>query len=218
MSTIPIRGLVLAGGHSRRFGGVDKTFMKLGSMPLWQHALARLAPQVDAIAISSNDQTGRLTASMQAYAGTVRYRTEGAGPAHISIFPDRIAGSLGPLAGIHAGLGAWPEYHVVTVAVDLPFIPPNLVAHLSAGADHRERCAYASDGKRHALAMLWPPGSAPALAEFLERGGRSVHDWLVEHGDPVWFTAPGDTDLFFNINTPADLAVAERRLREREHG
>ncbi len=217
MATVPIRGLVLAGGRSRRFGGVDKAFIELGGTPLWQHALARLAPQVDTIAMSSNDQTGRLTACMQAFAGSVRYRTRDARPSRIPIIPDLIAGSLGPLAGIHAGLSAWPECYVVTVAVDLPFMPPNLVERLSTGAD-RGRCAYASDGKQHALALLWPPGSASALAGFLEHGGRSVGDWLAEHGDPVWFTTPGDTDLFFNINTPADLAVAERRLQERGHG
>ncbi len=216
MSPAPICGLVLAGGRSRRFGGVDKAFVGLCGQPLWQHALTRLAPQVDAIAVSSNDLTGHFAAGLQTLAGSILYRTSGANPAPIDVFPDLIAGSLGPLAGIHAGLSAWPKCYVATIAVDLPFVPPNLVERLAAGLS-RGRCAYASDGIRHALALLWAPGNAADLAAFIERGGRSVHDWLAKHGDPVWFTAPEDGDLFFNINTPADLAVAEQRLREQKH-
>ncbi len=215
MTAVSIRGLVLAGGRSRRFGSVDKAFIELRGKPLWQRALSQLAPQVDAIAVSSNDQTGRFTSCLQDFSGSVRYRTGGTEPATVAVFPDLIAGSLGPLAGIHAGLSAWPECYVATVAVDLPFLPPNLVERLGAGLD-RGRCAYPSDGMRHALALLWAPGSAADLAAFLERGGRSVRDWLAEHGDQVRFTGPGDADLFFNINTPADLVVAERRLQDRE--
>jgi len=198
MSAPSTLGLILAGGRSRRFHGTDKAFIKLAGIPLWQRVLARLAPQVDAVAISSN-------AAPQLFA----VGTEDRAP--IAVLPDLIAGFQGPLAGIHAGLSTWPERYIVTVAVDLPFMPMDLVAQLAAGL-HQGSCAYATAVTQHVLALLWAPGTAGDIAAFLDHGGRSVHDWLVQRGDPVLFTAPGDADLFFNINTPEDLAVAERRL------
>lgn len=195
-------GLILAGGRSRRFNGADKAFIKLAGRPLWQHVLARLAPQVDMVAISSN-------------AAPARFAADFPGTAPIPVLPDIITGFQGPLAGIHAGLSAWPESRVVSVAVDLPFVPTDLVARLSAGLRHG-RCAYATDGIRHALAVLWTPGAAADIAACLQNDERSVQSWLVRHGDPVLFTAPGDSNLFFNINTPEDLADAERRLNGRK--
>ncbi|MHB8454441.1 MAG: molybdenum cofactor guanylyltransferase MobA [Acidiferrobacterales bacterium] len=193
-------GLVLAGGRSRRFHNEDKTFLKLGGKPLWQHALARLAPQVDAVTISSNTAPERF----------IPGATDGT---PITVLPDLIPGFQGPLAGIHAGLSAWPGSYVATIAVDLPFIPADLVARLRAGL-RRSGCAYATDGTQHALALLWAPGNAENIAAFLAGGGRSVHDWLIRHGDPVPFIAPGDSDLFININTLQDLVIAEQRIRD----
>lgn len=216
MSAIPIRGLVLAGGRSRRFGGVDKTFAELCGRPLWEHVLTRLAPQVDAMAISSNDRSGRLETCLHQFAGPLRFRAGSAEPASVAVIPDLIAGHLGPLAGIHAGLRAWPDCFLATVAVDLPFIPPNLVERLVAGL-RSGRCAYATDGTRHALAVLWGPGNAASVEAFLSKGGRSVHEWLERNGDPVRFTAPADGTLFSNINTPHDLELAERQLQESGH-
>ena len=41
-----ITGLVLAGGRGSRMGGVDKGLQPFRGLPLAQHALQRLAPQV----------------------------------------------------------------------------------------------------------------------------------------------------------------------------
>ncbi len=192
-------GLVLAGGRSRRFHNADKTFLMLGGKPLWQHALARLAPQVDAVAISSN-------------AAPERFVSDTSDGTPITVLPDLIPGFQGPLAGIHAGLSAWPGSYVATIAVDLPFIPADLITRLRAGLG-RNCCSYATDGRQHALALLWAPDNAANLAAFLTGGGRSVHDWLMRHGDPAPFNAPGDSDLFININTLQDLAIAEQLMR-----
>ena len=73
-------------------------------------------------------------------------------------------------------------------------------------------CRYASDGARHALALMWEPGQADAVERFLDCGGRSLRDWLALHGSPVHFDPAGDADLFLNINTADDLRRAARRL------
>ncbi|MBI5613109.1 MAG: molybdenum cofactor guanylyltransferase [Gammaproteobacteria bacterium] len=191
MLTHPTVGLILAGGRSRRLGGRDKTFLDLAGRPLIAHVIARLAPQVDMLAINSN-------APPEAFAAF-----------GLPVIADRKPGQLGPLAGIHAGLDAWPESPMITVAVDLPFLPHDLVARLQRAGG---ACRYASDGATHALALWWQPGQAAAVGEFLDRGGRSVRDWLGVYGTAVRFDRPTDNDLFLNINTEEDLRRAAQRL------
>jgi molybdopterin-guanine dinucleotide biosynthesis protein A len=183
-------GLILAGGRSTRMGGNDKVFIALKGKLLLAHLFDRLKPQVDEVVINSN-------------VGVERFHEFGT-----SVIPDILRGYLGPLAGIHAGLTAFPDDYLLTVAVDLPFIPRDLAARLKAQSDG-SHCCYASDGKNHALAILWPPGIAVAVENFLKEGKHSIRDWLALHGTPVVFQPTPDADIQFNINSPEDLDKAE---------
>jgi molybdopterin-guanine dinucleotide biosynthesis protein A len=184
-------GLILAGGRSRRMQGRDKALLAVQGETLLAHAIRRLRPQVDTLALNSNAAPDTLAAY------------------GLPVIPDNLPGFLGPLAGIHAGLMQYPKDYLVTVAVDLPFLPPDLVTRLRAGLGMKS-CTYASDGERHALALLWRPGMAASVQDYLQRGGRSLKDYLAVHGQPVRFDRPQDRGLFCNINTPEDLARAER--------
>ena len=184
-------GLILAGGRSRRMQGRDKALLAVQGETLLAHVILRLRPQVDALALN----TSAAPAAFAAYG--------------LPVIPDLLPGFLGPLAGIHAGLAHYPDDHLVTIAVDLPFLPSDLVTRLRAGLDTMS-CAYASDGERHALALLWRPGMAASVEDYLQRGGRSLRDYLATHGQPVQFDRPQDRGLFCNINTPEDLARAEQ--------
>jgi molybdenum cofactor guanylyltransferase len=185
-------GLVLAGGRSSRFDGQDKAFISLAGEPLLAHVIRRLTPQVNRLVINSSVATERF----QQYC--------------LDVIPDRLPGFLGPLAGIHAGLIAWPEANVVSVAVDLPFLPDNLVVRLKRSWNG-QRCRYVDTGRGHALAILWPPGLADQVETFLLQGHRSLGEWLARHGEPVSF-ASDDPTLWVNVNTPEDLLLAERQL------
>ena len=184
-------GLILAGGRSRRMQGRDKALLAVHGETLLAHAIRRLRPQVDALALNSNAAPD----SLAEYG--------------LPVIPDLLPGFLGPLAGIHAGLMQYPEDYLVTVAVDLPFLPPDLVTRLRSGLESKS-CAYASDAERHALALLWRPGTAALVEDYLQRGERSLKDFLAVHGQPVRFDRPQDRGLFCNINTPEDLARAEQ--------
>ncbi len=186
-------GLILAGGRSRRMGGKDKALLELGGRPLLQHVIDRLREQVTELAISSN----RPAASYADFG--------------LPVIADRLADYQGPLAGTEAGLVTWPDQPLLTVAVDLPFLPHDLVSRLHEQLQD-DRCAYASNGESHSLAILWSPGQASALAATLQNGQRSVHAWLAGHGRKVVFTPSAAEDVGFNINTDEDLAEAERRL------
>lgn len=184
-------GLILAGGRSRRMDGQDKALIRLRGETLLAHSIRRLRPQVDAVALNSNA------------------RAEDFAAFGLPVIADTIAGYHGPLAGIHAGLLHFPDDYLVTVAVDLPFLPADLVTRLRAGLG-AAGCAFASDATQHALALLWRPGTAAEVESFLARGARSLREFLATHGSPVVFNRPRDRGLFLNLNTPEDLARAEQ--------
>lgn len=183
-------GLILAGGRSQRMHGRDKALLVIHGQTFLAHAKQRLSPQVDVLALNSNTQADIVSSY------------------GLPVIPDRLPGFLGPLAGIHAGLAQYPHDHVLTVAVDLPFLPFDLVTRLHAGLGTKA-CSYASDGERHALALLWRPEMAASVQEYLESGKRNLKEFLAEHGQAVRFDQPRDRGLFCNINTPEELARAE---------
>lgn len=191
MPTTDTIGLILAGGRSQRMHGQDKALQLLHGEPLLVHAIRRLRPQVDGLLLNSN-------ASAESFA------TYG-----LSVVPDCLPGFLGPLAGIHAGLFRTPHSFLMTVAVDLPFMPLDLVARLRAGLGQKP-CAYVSHDGQHVLALLWRPGMAADVEEYLGRGGRSLKKFLADHGHAVRFDKPQDRGLLCNLNTPEDLARAEK--------
>lgn len=174
--------------------GLDKSLLTLRGETLVAHVIRRLSPQVDRLALNNN-------AAPDTFAGY-----------GLPVIPDRLPGFLGPLAGIHAGLLQYPQDTLLTVAVDLPFLPRDLVARLRTGLDTKP-CAYASDGARHALALLWRPGMAADIEAYLQRGERNLKDFLNVQGQAVHFDRPQDRGLFHNLNTPEDLARAERDFR-----
>src|SRR2546423_15039216 len=112
ISGIGISGVILAGGLGRRMGGVDKGLQPLHGRAMVKHVLARLAPQVDEIVINANQNLERYAAFGH------------------RVVSDCISGFAGPLAGLHAGLGAISHPLAVTVPCDSPFLPSDLVTRL----------------------------------------------------------------------------------------
>ena len=79
-----IFGVILAGGTGRRMGGADKALLRVGGCSLLSHAINRLEPQVERLALSANGDAAR-------FAGF-----------GLPVLPDAVA--LGPLAGVLAAL------------------------------------------------------------------------------------------------------------------
>lgn len=194
----PPPAVILAGGRARRMGGGDKALLPLGGRPILAHVIARLSPQVGAMALSANADPAR-------FAGY-----------DLPVLADSVPGRPGPLAGILAALdwaAARGAADVVTAASDTPFLPADLVARLRAAEPPPVLAATAGpDGEfsRHPTFGLWPVRLREDLRAALAAGVRRVTDWADRHGAGVaLFPA---SDAFFNINTPADLAAAEAML------
>lgn len=192
-----IAGVVLDGGRASRMGGGDKGLRLLAGQTLIAHVVGRLAPQVAALAISANGDSGR-------FAGF-----------DLPVLGDSVAGQPGPLAGVlagmdwAAGLGAT---HLASCAADTPFVPRDLVARLAVAGDFALAASADAGGvvRVHPVCGLWPVRLRDALRAALEGGARRVGDWAAAHGAVQVVFASDPFDPFFNVNTPQDLILAGR--------
>jgi molybdopterin-guanine dinucleotide biosynthesis protein A len=177
-------------------GGGDKPLVALGGRPLLSHILYRLAPQAGAVAINANGDA-------------VGYR-----PFGLPILADSVAGNPGPLAGILAALdwaAAAGFTRVLTVPGDTPFLPLDLAARL--GAVTAPAAIAASAGQRHPTVGLWPVRAREALRVAVrDEGLRRVEAWVGRLDAVAVDFAADPVDPFFNLNSPEDLAEAERVL------
>lgn len=202
----PVAGVILAGGKARRMGGRDKALIDIAGKPALDRALERLRPQASPIVINANGDAAR-------FAGY-----------GLPVAADTISGFAGPLAGVLTGL-EWVRAHapetrwLVSVAVDTPFFPRDLVSRLLAavkegGADMA--CA-ASAGRAHPVFALWPVALADDLRRaMVEEDMRKVDRWTARYRlVEVEFSAK-PFDPFFNTNRPEDIATAEAAITERE--
>lgn len=192
-------GLILAGGQARRLGGVDKALIPFAGMRLVDQIMDRFAPQVAGLALSANGDPARFADLC------------------VPVLADG-APSRGPLSGVLAGL-VWAKgkgaCHLVTVPIDAPFLPQDLVPRLLRAAEAATRTwptapvlARTAQGL-HPTFALWPTELAPALAAFLASGASPrLRDFGAAHG-AGFADFPREAE-FANLNTPDDLARARR--------
>lgn len=191
--------IILAGGLARRMGGGDKTRLTVGGKTILARTIACLTPQVRSMAINANGD-----------------------PAHFAdtglpILPDTEPGHPGPLAGILAGLdwAALDHEWLVSVSGDCPFLPSDLVArlHHARAQTSATYAVAASAGWTHPTIGLWPTACRETLRTALRGGMRKIDAFATpaQTARAEWVTDP--LDPFFNVNTPEDLAEAERLTR-----
>jgi molybdopterin-guanine dinucleotide biosynthesis protein A len=186
-----VTGIVLAGGQGRRMGSVDKGFVELDDRPLVGHVIERLAPQVATLIINANQNAARYAAF------------------GYPVVADAIAGFAGPLAGLHAGLGAAATPYVATCPCDSPFLPADLIARL-AGAFETQRIDIAvarTFAQPHPVFALMRRDVLSHLEQFLSGGGRKIDAWYASLANAE-VAFDDEADAFRNINTPAELASA----------
>ena len=193
--------VILAGGQSRRMEGANKALLSLNGKSLIQNAVDRLTGQADHILISAPKPSTEF-------------------PHGYEVISDPVEGFVGPLAGILAAM-RWAQAEgtgdlVLSVAVDTPFFPDDLLARFQALLPEqgtRPVIAHTDNGL-HPTFGLWPVSSADALETFLLAGNRKMRLWAEQHHCVYCDFAPQPIgshmiDPFFNINHPDDLKHAE---------
>jgi len=196
----PTLGAILAGGLARRLGGGDKMLRTVGGRTVLARLIESMAPQVTRLILNANDDP-------------TRFEVVG-----LPVVADSLAGHPGPLAGVLAAL-EWAALSepatewVVTVPGDAPFLPPDLVLRLHAERRRNNAtiaCA-ASNGWTHPVIGLWPVSIRNELRHAVAIDGIHKIDAFTQHYPSTaveWSASP--LDPFLNVNTPEDLAEADR--------
>ncbi|MSR01457.1 MAG: molybdenum cofactor guanylyltransferase [Gemmatimonadetes bacterium] len=192
------KGAILAGGQALRFGGKPKGLEEIGGVRMLD----------------------RLVAAMTEAFGTLPFLIANAPDASdwhpgLRVRPDRIAGA-GTLGGIHAAILA-AEGPVVCVAWDMPFVPAGLLRLIGSRLTGFDAVLPASPGPRgmEPLCAGYGPGcTGPIEAAIARQDLRAVGfhpDIRLDLLDPAATRPFGDpARLFFNVNTPEDLARANQ--------
>jgi molybdopterin-guanine dinucleotide biosynthesis protein A len=202
--TEALPGIILAGGRATRMGGGDKCLRPLGGRRILDYVIERVSMQCAPLALNANGDPARFAAL------------------GLPVLPDSVAGHPGPLAGVLAGMdwaAAQGAAHLVTVAADTPFFPADLVARLwqARGGSGLALAATRDDTgrlQRHPTFGLWPVALRDDLRAALQGGLRKIVLWTDQHGAGTAEFEAEPFDPFFNINTPEDIAEAERLVAE----
>jgi molybdopterin-guanine dinucleotide biosynthesis protein A len=201
MSKLPhTLGLVLAGGLARRMGGGDKALLRIGAATILERVLERLTPQCSRLFLNANGDSTRFAFT------------------RLPVVADEVPDFAGPLAGVLAGLD-WAARHAPDIAWvasapgDCPFLPRDLVARLHAAREQAGlplACARSGEW-RHPVVGIWPVALRGDLrGALVHEHLHKIEVWTARHGVAIadWPATP--VDPFFNVNTPADAAEADR--------
>lgn len=199
-------GLVVAGGHSTRFGDQDKAVAELAGVPMIRRVADRIEGVVDELVVNCRrDQTDSLRPVFEGYPRPVRFAEDDD--------PGR-----GPMAGIRTGLHAVGESYAFVVACDMPFVDPGLVDYLLQRASGLDAAVPQLEDQwfqtTHAVYRAEPMAAACDAA--LERGDHRIIeplfdlDYVVVGDDEI--REHGGLDSFENVNTRDEFEAAAARF------
>ncbi len=207
-------GFVLAGGQSRRMGR-DKALLPFAGRPLIAHALSILGEAGLPATIA-----GSRSPSLAEFALVV----------------DDLEPGLGPLAGICAAMASISEQHAVFLPVDLPLLPPTLIAYL---LHHAHTTGHAVtvptiNGFAETFPVVLDRAVLPTLKAELETGRNGCYsafqaaavalnqpisniavELLAQSGHASHPLGLPPFCWFLNLNCTADLAKAEAFVTRR---
>ncbi|MFV9635799.1 molybdenum cofactor guanylyltransferase [Mycobacterium neumannii] len=185
-TTVPLAGIILAGGASRRMGR-DKATLLYEGATLVERMVSLLKPRCAPIFVIA--APGQAIPALDA-----------------EVLRDEVLG-VGPLLatgrGLRAAADAGAELAFVS-AVDMPLLTVELIDALVAPAVHvGADVVLPWDGRDHYLAGVYRTALAGRVDELIDAGERSMRA-LVDRVDTQRIVMP-ETRALTNINTAADL-------------
>ena len=213
--TLPVTGVILAGGQSRRMGQ-NKALIQLGDNSLIEHVIRRMHLVADELLLITN------TPTEYAHLGV---------PMHGDIIPD-----TGALGGIYTGLTHASHDTVLCVGCDNPFLVPNVLTYLVSVLGEYDAVmpyTYNSNNKDiggknpshrddritlQTLCAAYAKRCLPIIELMLQESELRVHALAerahIQRISPeVWQRFDSEGMSFFNINTPEDFERADSYMR-----
>ncbi|WP_274654437.1 molybdenum cofactor guanylyltransferase [Paenibacillus humicola] len=215
-----VAGIILAGGQSLRMG-TDKALLPLGGRPLLGVLAEQMLALCDPLIVAAGDSS-REAAYRQALKGL---------PVRAEFVPDVYADS-GPLAGLHASLGAAPEGYAFVMACDMPFVAETLARRMleriarhdgwagtgaeTGGAAEPPEIVHVPGQPFHAL---YHTRAAAEIRRMLEQGDYRLMGLLKRLSAETVEPDDEERRAFSNLNTPEafERFLGERRQNENRH-
>ena len=192
---IPLYGLVLAGGKSKRMG-FDKSTIKWHGKEQRYYMADLLANVCAEVFISCRpEQQNKIDRQYKTLIDTYTIP--------------------GPYAAILSAFKEHPNVAWLVVACDLPLLDMNTLQYL---IQHRDTSLIATtfkspfDSLPEPLITIWEPASYPVLLTFLSEGYSCPRKALIRSGDNVKILTSPDDNALMNANTPEDLGKVKELL------
>ena len=188
-------GFAVAGGRSLRMGR-DKALLEWGTSTLLDHTLDRLRAACSDVRILSGPEP--------------RYADR-----RLTVLVDALPDG-GPLAGVCSGLASAPGRAGIFLAVDLPFVPAELLSLLLELARDFDAVVPVTADGAHPLCAVYGPGCLAPIRRRLAAGERKMTcfwpDVRVREAGPAELAGFGDPAVLLrNVNTPEDYDGAVPR-------
>ncbi len=191
MSAFDVVGLVVAGGQGRRLRR-EKGWHEVGGIPMIERVRAALTAVADEVVVVGGERA----------------------PAGVHLVADDRPGA-GPLAAICTGMNTALADLYLVVACDMPFVNRELLRHLVVASRGFDVVVPVVGGRDQPLCAADACACLPAIVEALAAGDARVADLFprvrVRRLDETELGQFGPPEvLFFNVNTPEELARAEQ--------
>ena len=191
---LPLTGLILCGGKSRRMGR-PKAFLPYNGTTMISHMLACAQEVFAEVLLVANEPELFADLGVDVVKDILPYR--------------------GPLGGILSGLLVAAHHHSFVLACDMPFVDPNLLVEMSARRHGSDVLVLMHDEGVEPLIGIYSKDCVKPLEESLFAGEPSLHDFvsgLNAEGfcyDPERGQSSKDSfPAYFNIDTPQDYSRA----------
>jgi molybdopterin-guanine dinucleotide biosynthesis protein A len=194
-NTIPIA--VLAGGKSRRMGR-DKAFVELAGTPMIQWVITAVAQCSRTAFIISNEPE--------------KFTSFG-----LPVYPDVIPG-MGPLSGLHTAFAVTGADRVMIAPCDSPLVSPDAIKLILDYPDGGAEAAIPFvDGREQGMLAVYARSGIERYAERIASASIMFDEFRLGL-DRIFITedelrkVEPDLRSFLNVNTPADIEMAIRKL------
>ena len=186
-----VAGIILAGGRNSRMGGRDKAFLCINGETVFGRTLALLRRCFAQVVVVSN--------TPEKYAGFA-----------VEVTADELPG-LGPLGGLHAGLGKVRRPYAFVAACDMPFLSMEPIRFLVSRLRDQEAVVPCWDGDIEPLHAVYATALRPRIADAVASGARAIRDFLplvrAEYVPQAQMArVAGAAEAFCNVNTPEEAA------------
>lgn len=180
---------ILAGGKSSRMGS-DKGLVIWNNLPMIQHictVLSSIFPQIHII--STNPKYSQFNVLV-----------------HTDIIPNK-----GPLGGIYTALYPSTEEKIFIISCDMPFISGQLIQFILANNNQSDIIVPSIGNRIQPLCGIYSRSILLELKKRIDHEHLKVTDMFSSLDVTILDADHFGEDVFYNINTPADLEKASKK-------